>query len=575
MIIGAQLYWRNNMNLAELQKKLKKTKYDAYLISRNNIYIDQDIRDDENTLMQLTNFTGSAGTLIITEKKCFLFVDGRYELQAQQQVNPNDIDVICTTNISMSDWITQNLLNAKIGYNPWCWTIKDILKIKTATMIADEQFLPYTLTSKKIKLFEHDIAHCGTSREEKLSLLSEEIKNKQLQAYFISSSDSVSWLMNLRSTTLPNTPVFRSFAIVDTKRHIWIFSDNVDDKKINTQLTYLPISELASKLKKFKGQTIGFDFNHTSAAIFNLCQKNNINVQNIPDICQEHKSIKNECELFGIRNAHIRDGISLCKFLFWLENNWKNKTELDVVNKLHELRAKNTNFVSESFSTIAAFGPNGAIVHYSPTNTTNKKLERGNFILLDSGAQYYDGTTDVTRTIVIDSISTQMSEDFTLVLKSHIALNSAIFPQNTSGARLDAIARQIMWKEGKNYNHGTGHGVGCFLNVHEGPQYISPLCNQPIKAQQITSIEPGYYLENQYGIRIENMVEVCPAQYQGYLKFKNLTLVPIDNKAINKYLLTTEEIEWLNNYHQEVYNNISPYLTEQEQEWLLQACSPL
>lgn len=563
------------MNLADLQKKLKKSKYDAYLISRNNIFIDQDIRDDENALMQLTNFTGSAGSLIITEKKVFLFVDGRYELQAQQQVNLDTIEVICTTNISLFNWISQNLANAKIGYNPWCWTIKDILKIKTATMISDEQFFPYILTSQKTKLFEHDIAYCGSTREEKLSSLSEEIKNKQLQAYFISSSDSVSWLMNLRSNTLPTTPVFRSFAIVDTKRHIWIFSDNVDDKKINTQLTYLPISELAPRLKKFKGQTIGLDFNNTPTAIFNLCQKNNLNIQNIPDICQEQKSIKNECELNGIRNAHIRDGVSLCKFLFWLEQNWQNKTELDIVNKLHELRAKNTNFVSESFSTIAAFGSNGAIVHYSPSNTTNKKLETGNFLLLDSGAQYHDGTTDVTRTIAIGPISTQMSENFTLVLKSHIALNSAIFPQNTNGSKLDTIARQIMWKEGKNYNHGTGHGVGCFLNVHEGPQYISPTCNQPIKAQQITSIEPGYYLENQYGIRIENMVEVCPAQYQGYLKFKNLTLVPIDNKAINKYLLNTEEIEWLNNYHQEVYNNISPYLTEQEQEWLLQACSPL
>lgn len=563
------------MTLAELQKKLKHKKFDAFLVSRNNLFIDQDIRDDENQLMQLTQFSGSAGTLLVTPQKSFLFVDGRYELQAPQQVNTKEIEVICTTKISLVQWISQNMAGQKIGYNPWCWSIKDILKFNDVQMIADADFLPFILTNKKAKLFEHNLAYCGISREEKLFNLAEKIEEKRVQACFISSADSVSWLMNLRSDALSETPVFRAFALVDTKRHIWLFADNIETTEIKAPITLLPLSDLPERLKKFKGQSVGTDFENTSAAIFELAQSYKITLKNFPDICQQQKSVKNDCELKGIRNAHIRDGVAVCKFLYWLESNWQGKTELDIVKKLHDFRAKEKNYVSESFETIAAFGSNGAIIHYAPTAKTNKKLENNNLLLLDSGAQYLDGTTDITRTIAIGNPSQEMCENFTLVLKAHIALSSAIFPKHTSGARLDALARRVMWQEGKNYNHGTGHGVGCFLNVHEGPQYISAFCNQPLEACQISSIEPGYYLENQYGVRIENLVEICPAQYEGFLKFKNLTLVPIDFRAINKYLLSEEEITWLNAYHREVFEKISPHLNEAEKEWLETACAPL
>jgi len=306
-----------------------------------------------------------------------------------------------------------------------------------------------------------------------------------------------------------------------------------------------------------------------------LAQLNHIFLENTPDFCQLQKAIKNSCELNGIRQAHIRDGVAVCKFLYWLEHNWQGKTELDIVDKLHSFRAKQENFVSESFATIAAYGSNGAIVHYSPTAKTNKKLTGGNLLLLDSGAQYTDGTTDITRTITLGDITPAMSEDFTLVLKAHIHLSSAVFPERTIGAKLDTLAREVLWQEGKTYNHGTGHGVGCFLNVHEGPQYISAWCHVPFSAGQVTSIEPGYYLEGEYGIRIENLAEIIPAQYAGYLQFKNLTLVPIDSRAINKYLMTDEELAWLNQYHQEVFSQISPYLSADEKNWLEEACAPL
>ena len=305
-------------------------------------------------------------------------------------------------------------------------------------------------------------------------------------------------------------------------------------------------------------------------------QHNEIEIIPQIDYCQELKATKNQTELTGIRQAHLRDGVAVTKFLCWLDKNWQGKTELDIVERLHQFRAKGELFFSESFTTIAAGGANGAIVHYHPTTKTNAPLSKDSLLLLDSGAQYLDGTTDVTRTIALGNPNQQMAEDFTLVLKSHIALNTAHFPLGTTGHELDAIARAPLWISGQDYNHGTGHGVGCFLNVHEGPQRISHKGNDyPLQAQMITSIEPGIYKEGQYGIRIENLVEIVPAATAGYLQFANLTLIPIDKRLINKYLLSEDEINWLNDYHQRVEQALSPHLSPAEKQWLQEACSPL
>lgn len=563
------------MTLSDLQKLLKKHKLDAFLVSRNNLFLNQDVRDDENLIMQLTGFSGSAGTLLIMPEKNILFIDGRYALQAPQEVDSKKVEIVCTSQTSLHTWINQNLKNKKVGYNPWCWNINDILAFDAPEMKPETNFLPVSQTTKPANIFEHEIEFCGQSREEKITLLSQYLIEKNLQAYFISASDSVSWLLNLRSDILPETPIFRAFALVDSKRHIWVFADNIKPGHLAEKITFLSFSELPARLKKFKKQNVGADFNQTSAALYAVAKEYNLYLKHIPDFCQERKAIKNSCELQGIRNAHLRDGVAVCKFLYWLEQNWQGKTELDIVHKLHEYRSKQTNYISESFTTIAATGSNGAIVHYTPTTQSNKQLEADNLLLIDSGAQYLDGTTDITRTIALGNISPEMSDDFTLVLKAHINLSSAIFPEKTTGARLDALARTVLWKEGKNYDHGTGHGVGCFLNVHEGPQYISSKCNQPFVSGLVSSIEPGYYLENKYGIRIENLVEVSASEYPNFLCFKNLTLVPIDKRAINKYLLNDEEITWLNIYHQEIFEKISPYLNSTEKEWLKTACSPL
>lgn len=276
----------------------------------------------------------------------------------------------------------------------------------------------------------------------------------------------------------------------------------------------------------------------------------------------------------------MRDGVAMVRFLHWLSGNWPGKTELDVVKKLHDFRAQGENYWSESFGTIAAAGPDGAVVHYQPAAETDRKLEEGSLLLLDSGAQYFDGTTDITRTIALGTPSPEMCDNFTLVLKAHIALASQKFIDGTDGMSLDKIARSPMWNEGKDYKHGTGHGVGCFLNVHEGPQNIGMYSSSyPLRKNMILSVEPGYYQEGAYGIRIENLVRVAACEQtdfaKDFLEFKILTLCPVDKQPVNKYLMSSGEISWLNNYHKQVYERLSPFLNASEKNWLKDACSPL
>lgn len=564
------------MELKSIQKQLAKYKLDGFWLTRGNLFIGQDVLPEENLIYQLTGFTGSAGNLLILPEKCLLFVDGRYALQAPQQVNKKEVEVICTVGQSFKSWLQNHCASKKIGYTPWCCSIQEILNIKGPQMVADASFLPYKQAAITANVFEHDIAFCGQSREEKIARAAEELQHHNLSAALFTSADSVSWLLNLRSDALPDTPVFRGMVLLDIERHVWIFSDNCNTDKLPSNLKILPLTELEKRLKKFKKQSIGIGFSCTPAAVYSLMQANNINIVRMKDICQEYKAIKNPCEQQGITDAHIRDGAAVCKFLYWLEHHKQGMTELDIVKKLHDFRAKNQNYISESFETIAAFGSNGAIVHYSPTAATNKKLEDGNMLLLDSGAQYLDGTTDITRTIAVGNVPPQMIDDFTLVLKGNIALSRTNFPTGTCGYHLDAVARQPLWQEGKNYNHGTGHGVGCFLNVHEGPHSISQN-NQSAKLQagMITSIEPGFYQEQKYGIRIENLALIVPSEHENFLKFKILTLVPIDKRLINEYLLSDGERKWLNAYHQEVFSQISPLLNAAEKDWLQEACAPI
>lgn len=558
------------MTILSIQKELQKQKIDARLITLNNHFIGQDVLDSENQILKLTNFSGSYGILFITQTKAFLFVDGRYEIQAKKEVNLKKIEIIKLAQTSFNDWLKNNFnkKSYKIEYNPWTITPKYLEHLNKNFPNIDfvEQTNPELfLDPKKIKTFAHQKKFSGLSTKEKIEKITTFIKEKKLDAYLITSATNSSWLLNLRSNTLPYTPILRAYTLINKDGTYKIFTDNSDLKEA------LPLKDLAKHIKDIN--LLGADFKTSPSIILTF----NPNIKNKEDPISTFKTIKNQTEIKGFVNAHIRDGVAVTKFLIWLSKNYSNKTEQDISDKLLSFRSKEANFYSESFKTISAFASNGAIVHYHPTPKTNKTLKKGSLLLLDSGAQYYDGTTDITRTISIGKPTPDMIEKNTLVLKSHISLAEAYFPENTTGSELDILARLPLFKQDLNYEHGTGHGVGHFSNVHEGSHSISLArkSKTPLKENMITSIEPGYYLENNYGIRIENLYYITKKKNSKLLKFEPLTLVPLDKNLINKYLLSKEEELWINNYHAKVFKTLKKYLSHQELNWLKEACAPL
>lgn len=558
------------MDIKTVQKELKAAKLSGRLFMFGNMFIDEDILPEENQIRKLTGFTGSYALLFITPAKAFLFVDGRYELQAKKEVNLRRTEIVKLSETSLPRWLQNNFAKtaARISYNPWTITPKTLASLQHALPRAE--FIPAEdadrrLSPKKVKVFTHQKKFTGKTSKEKLAEFAAHLKKSGLDAFLVTSAANASWLLNLRSDALPYTPVFRAFVLVEKNASYKIFAENTDKEGA------LPFQKLAEILPLYA--KIGADFSTMPAIISSFAP----GIVNYPDIITDWKAIKNPVELKGVRSAHLRDGVAITKFLFWLSKNHKGKTETDITAKLLDFRKKELNFYSESFAPIAGSGANAAIVHYNPANQTPSLLKKNSVLLLDTGAQYYDGTTDITRTIALGTPSADMIEKNTLVLKAHIALASAVFPKQTGGNELDLIARQPLLKQGLDFAHGTGHGVGFFSDVHEGPARISVHAkgSAPLQTGMITSVEPGYYKENAFGIRIENLYAVKPQKGTPFLHFEVLTLVPLDKKLINKYLLTTEELNWLNRYHRQVFLSLKKYLTRQELEWLRDACSPL
>lgn len=564
------------MNLHEIKQYLEEKKYDAMLITRGNQFLEQDILTAENRILALTGFSGSAATLIVTREKACLFTDGRYEIQANRQVDPAEVEVICTRTNGPINWLRDKFPGkAKMEYNPWCVSIKEIDNIQrllpNLKLIAKAELFPVEAAS----VFSHELQYCGIEAQQKHQQVIEFLRQRGCDACLISGADSVSWLTNLRSDALPDTPIVRAMALIRADDEITLFADE-QSFPLDCPYRILPLAKIEKEISAAKELTFAVDEQRTPDAIRRMMEKHEIKTCHIIDPCLGFKARKNETEIKGIINAHLRDGIAVCKFLYWLEQHFKDLSELDIVEKIHELRKQQPLFYSDSFPTIAGAGANAAVIHYQPTEETNAKLEDAPLLLLDSGGQYFNGTTDITRTIALNAPNKEMREKFTTVLKAHIALASARFPQAVSGSVLDTICRSVMWRHGLDYNHGTGHGVGCFLNVHEGPQNLSPRSSYyPLEPNMVVSIEPGCYHENAFGIRIENLARIVADDNEKMLKFSILTLVPVDKRLIDKYLLTDEEAEWLNTYHREVCQKISPYLTEEEQIWLQEACSSL
>lgn len=543
----------------------------------------------------ISGFTGSAGTAVILMDKAGLWADSRYFLQAEKELEGSGITLykeMLPETPSITKFLCQNLKPGEsVSIDGKMFSVQQVEQMK-------EDLAPYQLqvnlfgdplkniwkdrpSMPDAPAFIYDVKYAGKSCGEKVAAIRTELKEKGIFALFLSSLDEIAWTLNLRGSDVHCNPVIVSYLLVTQDEVVYFISPEKITQEVNEYLQEQQVSlrkydEAESFLNSFAGENILIDPKKTNYAIYSAINPACKVVRGESPVTLL-KAIRNEQEIAGIHHAMQRDGVALVKFLKWLEASVLSgkETELSVGRKLHEFRAAQPLYMGESFDTIAGYKEHGAIVHYSATEESDVTLQSKGFLLLDSGAQYLDGTTDITRTIALGELTEEEKTDYTLILKGHIALAMAKFPAGTRGAQLDVLARMPIWSHGMNFLHGTGHGVGHFLSVHEGPQSIrmneNPIVLQP---GMVTSNEPGVYKAGSHGIRTENLTLVCKdkeGMFGEYFKFETITLCPICKKGIIKEMLTAEEVKWFNDYHQTVYKKLSPSLNEEEKKWLLEA----
>ena len=570
---------------------MRQKKYDALLVPREDMFSGEEVPKSEERLKYITNFTGSAGFAIIVSNenlKSAIFSDGRYQLQLKKQVDTKFFDVFNGGINEIGNFLKDNEKYLKIiAFDPWLLTsikyetLSKILKSTPLILKATEKNLIDEIWKKRPtetqkSIFQLPIKRTGENFLSKINRLKKVITNIGGDYYVLFNPAGLSWLLNIRCRDLEYTPVSRSFCIISSEGEVFIFSDNSTFEiitKNHSKIHLLQINELTSFLKKLKNKNFLIDPVFLPLQIKYLILNMRLNIQTISCPIEEFKSVKNSNELNGFKVSHLKDGLAFLKLFFWLEKNLSSQhlTEITISKKLYELRSLEETFICESFATISAFKDNGAIIHYKADKSSDKKIDKDGLYLIDSGAHYSEGTTDTTRTIKIGKVSEEMINNYTLVLKGHIAIATAIFPKNTKGREIDSLARKALWSEGKDYAHGTGHGVGCLLSVHEGPISISKHSKCDIKQGMVISNEPGYYKNGEYGIRIENL-EVVSKKYlknsENFLYFENLTRVPFELELINKEILTIDEINWINLYHEKVYRELANLITPDDRELL-------
>ena len=568
--------------IVELRKLFKQFNLDGYIVPKNNNFFGEYVSLQEDNLNYISNFTGSAGFAVILKNKNFMFVDGRYTIQANIQCGKDYR--ICTIPKKYPFNILDNK-NIKLGFDPKLHTensLKRLFGNSFSKLKPINKNLIDLLWKRKKKL---DIKpfylikdqDAGATLENKLSKLVELIKINKVDYLFTTASENVAWLLNIRGHDTDYSPLPNAHAFINKKKEIVLFCNlkkiNKDFKsRLNKKVKIYNFDHLQSFISNLLNKKILTDVISCSCFYKTIIKKNNSVIEK-EDPIYLLKSLKNKTEIKNTIKSHIYDGAALTKFIFWLQNNYKTKkiTEISAQEKLLKFRKKNKSFYSSSFPTISGSGPNSAIIHYKADKKSNRLLKKGDVYLVDSGGQYLYGTTDVTRTLSLDVNSQKIKEIFTRVLKGHIAVASYKLSQNSHGDKIDQAARKFIKEINLDYPHGTGHGVGCFLNVHEGPQGISRGNKIRFKEGMITSNEPGYYKKNHFGIRIENLIYV--KKIKNKMKFVNLTLAPIDKLLIEKKLLTISEKNWLNEYHQKVYVNLRKFMNRLELAQLKIACS--
>ncbi|MCE3255555.1 MAG: putative peptidase [Rickettsiaceae bacterium] len=564
MLIPTQMK-TTQKNTELLKSQMKKLGLDFFLIPNSDEFASEYLPEYAKRLQFVTGFTGSNAFAIIGQKKSAFWTDGRYTLQAAAEVDADVFEIYNLADKSPLAWLRSLSPSPshKIGFDPKLHSInsiKNYQKYFGENLISLEQnpidsiwqSQPQKLQSK---IFEHQIKYCGESSADKIKKIIA-VMDQKTDAIILTNPTSVCWLFNIRASDIEYSPLLLSYAIIHSSGKAKLFDE----------------ASLKSEIKNSKN--IQLDFNQANYWLCDVLQKQKINIIDKTDPCLIHKAIKNKTEIKNAIKAHQLDGLAVTRFLFWLENSLSKKQKLDeisVAEKLLEFRKAGKEFFYPSFATIAGFGSNGAIVHYHASKKTNKIIKGNSLFLIDSGGQYLEGTTDVTRTIAVGKPSKEMIRNFTLVLKGHIAIALAKFPAGTTGNNLDILARYNLWQNGLDYEHGTGHGVGSFSSVHESPPSISKRSDGvALQEGMILSNEPGYYKTGEYGIRIENLilVEKCEEKTAKFLQFKTLTLVPIDPKLVDFEMLSKQEKSWLSDYHSTIYKELKSDLKSEEKKWL-------
>ncbi|MDE5905076.1 aminopeptidase P family protein [Duncaniella sp.] len=585
--------------IAALRKEMNEAGVKAVVLPRTDAHLSEYISAHWHIVRYLSGFTGSAGTMVVTDKEALLWVDSRYFLQGAQQIEGTGIILMkdgLPDTPSIVGYLCENLSKGdKVGINGMLMSIDETAALRSRLNAAgielDVDFDPIdriwadrpALPSDKI--FIHDEKYAGESAASKMGRILDSAKAQGAQAYFTSALDEIAWILNIRSNDVPCNPVATSFLYVAPSGSTLF----VDEAKLTPEVkAYLvqtgvdtaPYASVLSALAALPaGVKVLLSGSRASGAIAHVLEGRYVKGDSPVAL---PKAIKNDVQIAGIRQAHLRDGVAMVRSLMEIERTvaaGERLTEMDVADILLRHRSKGDLYFDLSFESICGFGANGAIVHYTADETSNTVITKGNLLLIDSGANYLDGTTDITRTIAIGEPSADMRHDFTLVMKGHIAIATSIYPEGTRGAQLDALARMPLWKEGKSYLHGTGHGVGHFLNVHEGPQSIR--LNDtlaPLSPGMLTSNEPGVYLADRYGIRCENLVLTIPyeeTEFGKFYAFETITLCPFDRSLFDTSIMSAEEIRWVDDYHRTVYDRLAPLMEADERQWLAAATAPL
>lgn len=582
----------NMNNLEKLREAMEKENIDYYIIPSSDSHQSEYVAEHFKGREFISGFTGSAGVLLVGLKESFLWTDGRYFIQAERELNGSGISLMKMRTPgypTIEEWIKKNIKSEKtLGFDGRLFSVNqykgflDISKENNFSINMDNDLLKNIWEARselpKSKIFLHEEVYSGKYASEKLQEVRKHMKEKDAKNYIISSLDDIAWLCNIRGNDVKFNPVALSYVLINENyANLYINNDKIDDntkeKLKNEGFEIYEYDEIEEHVKLIEDTTI-IDPNKLNAKIYS-CLSSDVKIINEMNITTKLKAIKNEVEIANTEKSQVRDGVAMVKFIKWLKDTLgKEKiTEISASKKLTEFRSKGENYKGDSFGTIAGYKEHAAMMHYSATEATDYELKQEGMFLVDSGGQYLDGTTDITRTFILGNITEEEKRDFTLVLKGHIALSTAKFLNGTTGVNLDILARRPLWNYGIDYKCGTGHGVGYFLNVHEGPQGIRPEGNLTVlKPGMIITNEPGVYKEGKHGIRIENTLlvvkDINSEEFGEFYKFKTISYCPIDLNGVVVEMLTNEERDWLNNYHKIVFEKLSPYLNDEEIEFL-------